>query len=49
METKDKKQNAKPEKGKKTTPKKKKSKITLFWEKYPEGILEIVDMKAVLK
>ena len=29
--------------------KKRKSKITLFWEKYPNGILEIVDRKAVLR
>jgi hypothetical protein len=28
---------------------KKKSKTTLFWEKYPNGILKIVDMRAVLK
>jgi len=27
----------------------KKSKVTLFWEEYPNGILEIVDMRAVLK
>ena len=27
----------------------KKSKIALMWEKYPDGILEIVDMRAVLK
>ncbi len=27
----------------------KKSKIARFWEKYPEGIFEIVDMDAVLK
>jgi hypothetical protein len=26
-----------------------KSKTTLFWEKYPNGILKIVDMKAVLR
>ena len=26
-----------------------KSKTTLFWEKYPNGILEIVDMRAVLR
>jgi hypothetical protein len=26
-----------------------KSKTTLFWEKYPNGIIRIVDMKAVLK
>jgi hypothetical protein len=25
------------------------SKTTLFWEKYPAGVLKIVDMKAVLK
>ena len=28
---------------------KKKSKIALFWEKYPDGIGEILDMRAVLK
>lgn len=27
---------------------KRKSKTTLFWEKYPNGVLKIVDMKAVL-
>jgi hypothetical protein len=27
----------------------KKSKFTEFWEKYPHGILTIVDMRAVLK
>jgi len=48
MEVKEKK-IVKPEKGSKATPKKKKSKITLFWEKYPEGIFKIVDMKAVMK
>jgi hypothetical protein len=26
-----------------------KSKTTLFWEKFPNGILEIVDMRAVLR
>jgi hypothetical protein len=26
-----------------------KSKTTLFWEKYPKGILHIVDRKAVLR
>ena len=31
------------------TKSKKKSKVTLFWEKYPEGIFEIMDMKAILK
>ncbi|GHS97668.1 hypothetical protein FACS189421_04870 [Bacteroidia bacterium] len=28
---------------------KKKSKIALAWEKYPNGIIEIVDMRAVLR
>jgi len=37
------------EKIEKATVEKPKSKITLFWEKYPNGILEIVDMRAVLK
>jgi hypothetical protein len=33
-----------------TTPKpKKKSKTTLFWEKYPNGIGEILDIEAVLQ
>ena len=27
----------------------KKSKMALMWEKYPDGVLEIVDMRAVLK
>jgi hypothetical protein len=27
----------------------KKSKIALFWEKYPNGIGEIIDMRAVLR
>jgi hypothetical protein len=26
-----------------------KSKTTLFWEKYPNGILKILDMRAVLR
>jgi len=26
-----------------------KSKVELFWEKYPHGILEIVDMDAILE
>jgi hypothetical protein len=26
-----------------------KSKTTLFWEKYPNGVLKIVDIKAVLR
>jgi len=49
MKTKDKKQVVKSEKGNKTTEQKPKSKTTLFWEKYPDGILKVVDMKAVLK
>jgi hypothetical protein len=28
---------------------KKKSAFTLFWEKYPNGAGEIIDMRAVLK
>ena len=28
---------------------KRKSKFTEFWEKYPQGILTIVDMRAALK
>jgi hypothetical protein len=36
-------------KASKKTEEKKKSKTTLFWEKYPNGILRIVDMKAVLR
>ena len=45
METKDKRQVVKNDiKGQ--TPK---SKITLFREKYPEGIGEIVNMRAVLR
>jgi len=31
------------------TEQKPKSKTRLFWEKYPNGILEIVNMRAVLK
>ncbi|MDR0828673.1 MAG: hypothetical protein LBN95_00980 [Prevotellaceae bacterium] len=27
----------------------KKSKTTLFWEKYPDGLLVINDMRAVLR
>ncbi|MCE5178861.1 MAG: hypothetical protein LLF81_06950 [Porphyromonadaceae bacterium] len=30
-------------------PQEKKSKIALFWEKYPKGVIEIVDMDAILK
>jgi len=42
----------KPKKAKKKAvkpPKVKKSKIELFWEKYPDGIGDILDMRAVLK
>ena len=49
METKNKKQTAETEKVDGTQPKKRKSKTTLWWEKNPNGILRIVDMKAVLK
>jgi hypothetical protein len=35
--------------GKEISQEKPKSKTTLFWEKYPNGILKIVDMKAVLR
>ena len=45
MKTKDKKEIAKSE-NKEERPK---SKITLFREKYPEGIGEIVNMRAVLR
>ena len=38
--------NAKSKTGAKN---KKKSKIALFWEEYPDGIIEILDMRAVLK
>jgi len=27
----------------------KKSKIALFWEEYPDGVIDIVDMRAVLR
>ena len=48
METKKRKQ---PVSVKENNPKEQrpKSKITLFWEKNPNGILEIVDMRAVLR
>ena len=49
METKEKKQTAKFEKQNKVEEQKPKSKTTLFWEKYPNGILKIVDMRAVLR
>ena len=32
-----------------TTKPKKKSKTTLFWEKYPNGIITILDHEAVLQ
>jgi len=47
--TESKRKNKMIENGKGILLKKRKSKIALFWEKYPEGILEIVDMKAVLR
>ncbi|MCL1937223.1 MAG: hypothetical protein FWF52_02370 [Candidatus Azobacteroides sp.] len=50
METKNKKQTEKLEKENKSMPKKKKSKIALWWEKNPEGIgSKIINMCAVLK
>ena len=49
MEVKEKKQIARSERGNKATPKKKKSAFTLFREKYPNGVGEIIDMRAVLR
>ena len=49
MEAENKKQIVKSEKRDGTLPKKRKSKITLWWEKNPNGIFEIADRKAVLK
>ena len=49
METKNKKQTEKSQKRNKTEKQKPKSKFTLFREKYPEGIGEIVNMRAVLR
>ena len=49
MEAKDKKQIVKSRKRDGTPSKKRKSKITLWWEKNPNGIFEIADRKAVLK
>jgi len=49
MEVIEKKQIVKPEKGSKATPKKRKSAFTLFREKYPNGVGEIIDMRAVLR
>lgn len=34
---------------KEVTAVKKKSKVTLWWEAHPHGVLEIVDIRAVLK
>jgi hypothetical protein len=47
METKNKKQTEKS--GKENGEQRPKSKFTLFREKYPEGIGEIVNMRAVLR
>jgi hypothetical protein len=49
MATNSKKQTAKSEQQNKAEEQKPKSKFTLFREKYPEGIGEIVNMRAVLK
>ena len=50
METKSKKQTAKSGKGNEATVPKRKSKITLWWEKNPNGIgSEIVNMRAILR
>ena len=49
METKSKKNIEKAEREDKITEQKTKSKTTLFWEKYPNGILKVVDMRAVLR
>jgi len=49
METKDKKQIAKSEKGNEIKEQNPKSAYTLFREKYPNGIGEIVNMRAVLR
>ena len=49
MEIKNKKQTVSSEKQSNAEEQKPKSKTTLFWEKYPNGILKIVDMRAVLR
>ena len=49
MKTKSKKQLVESEKQNKTEEQKPKSKFTLWREKYPEGIGEIVNMRAVLR
>jgi hypothetical protein len=48
METVKKKNIEKSEKKNDAALQKKKSAFTLFWEKYPNGVGEIVDMRAVL-
>jgi len=49
METMSKKQTAKSGKQDKVEGQKPKSRTTLFWEKYPDGILQIVDKRAILR
>jgi len=49
MKTKGRKQTEKSKKESKIEEQKPKSKFTLFREKYPEGIGEIVNMRAVLR
>jgi len=49
METKDKKQGAKSEKENENKVQNLKSAYTLFREEYPNGIGEIVNMRAVLR
>jgi hypothetical protein len=50
METKSKKRSKSAEKqGKSATTQQQNSKIAAFWEKYPDGIGEIIDMRAVLR
>ena len=49
METKRIKQSVKPEKPNNVPVNKTKSRTALFREKYPEGIGEIVNMRAVLR
>jgi len=49
METKNKKSPKKIKKQEEVTEQKPKSATTLFWEKYPNGIIKILDMKAVLR
>ena len=49
METKSKKQTEKSEKEKENRKQKEKSAFTLFREKYPNGVGEIIDMRAVLR